>query len=125
MIVQVERWVLGAAIVLSAAAGLLWGSPHAVGSTAAGGLLAFVNLVAVRRTVVGILSGSSTARVALGVVLVSKLGLLLAAVWLTVRVLGLDPAGVALGLSALIVGIVGGTLLAPSAQVTDRASPGQ
>ena len=43
VIVTVERWVLVSALVLSALAGLIWCTAHAVGSTALGGLLAFVN----------------------------------------------------------------------------------
>ncbi len=125
MIAVVERSVLFAAIALAVLAGVLWQSPHAVGSAAAGGLLAFINLIVLRRTVLGILGGSTARRVVLSVALSFKMGLLLAALWVAVRVLGLDPAGVGLGLSALIVGIVGGTMLAQQPQVTERVNPGQ
>lgn len=125
LIVSVERWVLGAALGLSVLAWVLWRTPHAMGSAAAGGLLAFLNLLLSRRTVAGILWGSHRRRAALGVAVVFKMGLLLAAIWAAVQLLGLDPLGVGLGFSAIVIGIVGGSVYAPLGGRTDRAQPGQ
>ena len=123
--VSVERWVLIAALGLSMLAWVLWRTPHAVGSAAVGGLLAFLNLLLSRRTVAGILWGSRRTRTALSLALVFKMGLLMAAIWAAVRLLGLDPVGVALGFSAIVIGIVGGSVYTPLAGRADRAQPGQ
>jgi fucose permease len=123
--VSVERWVLIAALALSALAWALWRTPHGVSSAAAGGLLAFLNLLLSRRTVAGILWGSRRTRTALSLALVFKMGLLMAAIWAAVRLLGLDPVGVALGFSAIVIGIVGGSVYTPLAGRADRAQPGQ
>ena len=125
MIAMVERTVLFAALGLAAVAVFVWRTPHGVGSVAAGGLLAFLNLIVLRRTVSGIFTGSQGKKAALSVVLFFKMGLLLAAIWAAVSVLGLDPVGVGLGVSALVIGIVGGALYAPQEQPTDRGQPGR
>ena len=121
----VERFVLFTALGIAALAGLLWGTAHAVGSAACGGLLAFVNLLVMRRMIGGMLRGSSTKKAAMSVALVLKMGLLLAAIWAAISVLGLDVIGVGLGLSALVLGIVGGTLFASPQQNADRVRTGQ
>ena len=120
-IAVIERWVLASALVLSALAWLLWGTPHAAGSAAAGGLVAFVNLLVLRRTISGILVGSQRKRVALVVALCLKMALLLVAIWAVVRVLGFDPIGVGFGVSALVVGILGGTFFTQHRQSEDQA----
>lgn len=125
MILTVERWVLGAALVLSALALILWGTPHAAGSAAVGGLVAFLNLLVLRRTISGILGGSQRKRVALVVTLCLKMGLLLVAIWAAVQVLGFDPIGVGFGVSALVVGILGGTFFAQQRQRPDQVQPGR
>lgn len=125
MMSTVERWVLGSALVLVALAFLIWRTPHGAGSTAVGGLLAFLNLLAIRRTVSGILGGSQSKRVALIVALCVKMGLLLVTIWAAVRVLGFDPIGVGLGVSSLVVGILGGTFFAQQKQGSDQALPGR
>lgn len=121
---MVEWWVLDSALVLAIVAGLLWRNPYAVGSAAAGGLLAVLNLLVLRRTVAGFFAeGTGPGRQAvLSVVLFVKMGFMLAAIWAAVRLLGLSPIGVALGVSALVVGIVGGTLhQAPQLRNASRA----
>lgn len=125
MIATIERWVLGSALVLAALAFLFWRTPHAAGSASVGGLLAFLNLLAVRRTVSGILGGAQSKRVALVVALCLKMGLLLIAIWAAVRVLGFDPIGVGLGVSSLVVGILGGTFFAQRRQSLDQVQPGR
>ena len=55
LIALIERLVLYAALALSVAAVFLWRTPQGVGSVAAGGLLVFLNLYILRRTIVGIL----------------------------------------------------------------------
>lgn len=122
ILVAVERWVLVSALVLSAVAGLLWKTPMAVGSAAAGGLLAILNLLVLKRTVRGILWGSAAKKTTLGIVVCLKMAVLLATIWAAVRLLGLEPLGVALGVSALVVGIIAGTLLTQP-QITGRAQP--
>ena len=120
---SVEWWVLGSAIVLTAAAGVLWRTPHALGSVAAGGLLAVLNLVVLRRTVAGFWSssGSPARQVGLAVVLFLKMGLLLGAIWAVVKLLGFSPIGVGMGVSATVLGIMGGTLAAPQQRNAKRA----
>ncbi len=114
LLALVEWWVLASALALTVVAGLLWRTPNAVGSAAAGGLIAVLNLLVLRRTVAGFFEGAGPGRqAALSVVLFLKMGLLLAAVWAAVRFLGFSPVGVAVGVSAIVVGVVGGTLHAP------------
>ena len=124
MILVVERWVLVSALALSALGAVVWRSPAGVGAVAAGGLMAFINLLVLRRTVSGILAGTRGKRLVLSVALSFKMGALLAAIWVAVRVLGFDPIGIGLGASALVVGILGGTLFA-SPQRAGRAQPGR
>lgn len=110
----VEWWVLGSALFFTLLAGLLWRTPNAIGSAAAGGLLAVLNLLVLRRTVAGFFDGSSPAKqAALSVILFLKMGVLLAAIWASVALLGFSPVGVGLGVSAIVVGVVGGTLQTP------------
>ena len=94
----------------------------AVGSAAAGGLLAILNLLVLKRTVRGILWGSAAKKTTLGIVVCLKMAVLLATIWAAVRLLGLEPLGVALGVSALVVGIIAGTLMTQQ-QITERAQP--
>jgi hypothetical protein len=122
-LVRVEQWVLCSALLLVMMAALLWRTSHGVGSTAAGGLLAVFNLAVMRRTVGGFLHASVGKQAGLSVILVFKMGLLLTAVWAAVRVLGFDALGVALGVSALVVGIVGGTVHAMQHEQVSRAQP--
>lgn len=124
VLVVVERWVLVSALVLAVVAGIVWKTPLAVGSAAAGGLLAVLNLLVLKRTVQGILWGSAVKKTTLGIVVCFKMALLLATIWAAVRLLGLEPLGVALGVSALVVGIIGGTLMSQQ-QSADRAQPGR
>lgn len=119
----VERWVLVSALALAAIAAGIWQTPLAVGSAAAGGLIAVLNLAILKRTVQGILWGTRRTKTALSVVLFFKMGLLLTTIWAAVRLLGLEPVGVAMGVSSLVMGIIGGTLVAGQQQVGDRAQP--
>lgn len=105
----VEKSVLFSALALSLIALAIWQTPNAVGSTAAGGLIAFLNLLVLRRTVRGILKGSSGQRVIMSLVLMFKMGLLLAAVFASVFVLGFDPLAVGLGASSLFIGVLIGS----------------
>lgn len=125
MIASVEKLVLFAALGLALVAAFLWRTPHGVGSVAAGGLVAFLNLVILRRTVNGIFGGSRGKRAVMSLALFLKMGLLLATIWAAVHVLGLDPVGVGFGASSLVIGIVGGTLFVPQQQRTDRVEPGR
>ncbi len=118
----VERWVLLSALFLTVLSGVFWQTPLAVGSTAAGGLIAVLNLLILKRSVEGILFGSQKKKITLGIVVCFKLTLLLTTIWAAVRVLGLEPLGVALGVSALVMGIVIGTLGAQQ-QSTERVQP--
>jgi hypothetical protein len=120
----IERWILLTALVLAAASLVLWQTAHGVASVATGGLIAFLDFLILRRTTTGIFEGSQRKRAALGVALMLKMGLLLAAVWAAVSVLGFDPVGVGLGVSALVIGIVGGTLFTPQ-ESNDQAQPEQ
>lgn len=124
LVLSVERWVLLSALGLSALAAVLWRSPESVGAVAAGGLVAFINLLALRRTVSGILGGTTGKQIALSVALFFKMGALLAAIWVAVRLFGFDPVGVGLGVSALVVGILGGTVFSLP-QRAGRAQPGR
>jgi hypothetical protein len=124
--VAIERWVLVSAIALTAVAGLMWRTPLAMGSAAAGGLLASLNLLALRRLVGGIIAGGTRngVKALLAFLLFLKMGLLLVAIWATVRFLGFSPVGVGFGASALIVGVIGGSLYSPQGRSVKRANIG-
>jgi len=81
-----------------------------------------LNLLVLRRTVAGFFDGAGPAKqAALSVVLFLKMGLMLAAIWASVALLGFSPVGVGLGVSAIVVGVVGGTLHTPKLQSADEA----
>jgi len=121
---QVEHWVLASALVLSALIGVISRDILLAGSSAAGGLIALGNLHIWKRTAEAFVSGTQRRQALLSVLMLLKMGLLLAVVWLAVHGLGLSPVGLAFGIGALLVGIVGSSLLArpdTSAVAADEA----
>jgi hypothetical protein len=103
--------VIGAAVVLSIVGTLLWGfGPEAL-ATSLGGTLAVVNWLALRWLVTRLLGPkpvqSGRRRIVLAVLFALKLGFLIGSVWALVRWAALAPLPLALGYSALVVGLLG------------------
>jgi hypothetical protein len=122
LLTVVEWWTLGSALVLTVVAAVIWRTPDAMGSTASGGLIAVLNLLVLRRTVTGFFESPGPGKqAALAAVLFLKMGLLLGAIWAVVRLLGFAPLGVGIGVSALVLGVVGGTF---SAAPSTRSASG-
>ncbi len=93
----------------------VWGVDRGV-AAAAGGAASVLNWVALRWIVARIARGEATQRLAVSFLLILKLGLLMAVVFVLVRRLGLDPFGVLLGLSTLFVApVLSGLVLGSSA----------
>jgi hypothetical protein len=112
--------VLVAGAVATSATLVLGGRAMGV-AAAVGATLAAANWLAIRWIVSRVLSGDARTRAALLSLLGAKMGLLGAVVYLCLGPLGLDPAGLGAGLSALVAGIVLGGLGA-SASEPHRAS---
>ena len=87
----------------------LWlgGMPSAIGALA-GSALAFVNWLAFRFLLRMLMRVSEKAKSVLMILLVAKMGLVLFLASALVRVF--DPLGVLLGMGALVLGILGGTI---------------
>jgi hypothetical protein len=106
--------VIGAAIVLSIVGVLLWGfGPEAL-ATSLGGTLAVVNWLALRWLISRLLGATPVQggrrRVVLAVLVGLKLAVLIGAIWALVRWAALEPLPLALGYSALVVGLLGAAL---------------
>lgn len=80
----------------------LWGTERGVAALA-GGVLAVANWFALRWIVSRIARGEATQRLMVGFLLIAKLGLLMALVFMLVARFKLDPLGVLLGLGTLFV----------------------
>ena len=107
--------VVGAAVALSAVGTLLWGFGREALATGLGASLAVANWLALRWLGVRLLglkpAGSWRRRVVLAIVFALKLVVLIAAIWVLIRWAGLEPFALALGYSALVVGLFGASLL--------------
>jgi hypothetical protein len=109
--------VVGAAVLLSLVAGLLWGFGREALAASAGGLLAVANWLALRWLVVRLLgarpSTSQTGRrkVLLALLFAAKILVLLGAVWALIRWEAFEPLPLAFGYSSLVLGLLGAAFL--------------
>ena len=107
--------VVGAALALTLVATLLWGVGLEALATSLGGTLAVLNWLGLRWVVARLLgtrpAGGGRRKLFLAGLFVVKFGLLLGAVWALIRWAGLEPMGLALGYSALVVGLLGAAFL--------------
>jgi hypothetical protein len=107
---MMERTGLALALAATAVSGLVWGMPG-LQAAGLGAVLAVVNLYLMRRLLGRALRDaeggrSDAALKRLMVLVLLKLPVLAALVWVAVRPLKLQPAPFALGLSALIVALL-------------------
>jgi len=107
--------VVGAAVLVSLVAALVWGFGREALGTSAGGLLAVANWLALRWLVgrlLGVRRGGGGRRtVLLALLFAAKIAVLVGAVWALIRWGALDPLPLAFGYSALVVGLIGAALL--------------
>ncbi|MBI5490503.1 MAG: hypothetical protein HY905_24420 [Deltaproteobacteria bacterium] len=103
--------VVGAALVLSLVGTLLWGVGREALATGLGGTLAVLNWLALRWLGARLIGAKPVAgrrgRLLLGVLFAVKVAVLIAVVWALTRWAALEPAPLALGYSALVVGLFG------------------
>jgi hypothetical protein len=108
------------AAVIALVSFAVWGGARGLGA-AAGGSLAVANWFALRWIAMRITRGEATQRLQVGFLLIAKLGLLVALVFVLISRLQLDLLGVLLGLSTLFVapvisGLFQGSQAASAAQ---------
>jgi len=107
--------VVGAAVLLSLVAGLLWGFGRAALAASAGGLLAVANWLALRWLVVRLLgarpSTSGRRKVLLALLFAAKLVVIIGAVWAFIRWGAFEPLPLAFGYSSLVLGLLGAAFL--------------
>ncbi len=109
--------VVGAAVLVSLVAALLWGLGREALAASAGGLLAVGNWLALRWLVVRLLgarpstSESGRRKVLLALLFAGKIVVLLGAVWALIRWGECEPLPLAFGYSALVLGLLGAAFL--------------
>jgi hypothetical protein len=107
--------VVAAALALSLVGMLLWGVGREALATGVGGTLAVLNWLALRWLGVRLFGAGPTGRKRrgwlLGVLFAAKLAALAGAVWALTRLAGMEPTALALGYSALVVGLLGAALV--------------
>ncbi|MBN1773226.1 MAG: hypothetical protein JXB32_18330 [Deltaproteobacteria bacterium] len=107
--------VVAAALALTVVGTLLWGVGREALAAGLGGTLAVLNWLGLRWVGARLLgarpAGGTRRRVLLGVLFVLKFGLVIGVVWALIRWAGLEPMGLALGYSALVVGLLGAAFL--------------
>jgi len=99
-----ERWnglFAGVLILLSA----IFFSTRVTIGVAAGAALACLNFSSVRRLVQASLRTDGPRRAMLQLLLIGKMGILFVLVFLAIRFLPLDPAGLAVGISVFLISI--------------------
>jgi hypothetical protein len=104
--------VVGAALLLTALAAGIWGLGRQALATSLGGTVAVGNWLALRWLTARLMSGAGRRRGVLAVLFGLKIVVLLGAVWALVRFAALEPLPLALGYSALVVGLIGAGFLA-------------
>lgn len=112
--------VLGAAVALCALGTALWGVGRDVAAVAAGGAVGFANWIALRLLLGGVFrpgTAGTPRRAVLAFLLATKVLALAAIVYLLVAEAALPPVPLAVGYSALVIGLLGG------AAVANRATP--
>jgi hypothetical protein len=103
------------AAAISMLAFAVWGVDRGIAALA-GGVVAVLNWYALHWIVARIAQGEARHKAAVSLLLVLKLGFLIAVVFVLIRRLDLDPLGVLLGLATLFVApVLDGLVLGPSA----------
>ena len=109
----VERTTFILAVALTCVAGLVWGTSGTV-AAAVGGALASLNIGVmgrlVRRALERARAGRTTEASLFGAGMIAKMMVLVGLVWVAVSVLHLRVPAFALGLSALVLAVVGAGL---------------
>jgi hypothetical protein len=101
----------------------VWGAER--GSAAAiGGALSVVNMLSLRWMVNRMMAATDRQRAGLSLLLVAKMGALIAVVVLLINHLSVEPIGLMLGLSVLFVGPVLGGLMADPSSASDPSPAG-
>jgi hypothetical protein len=100
---RMTRPLLLIAVAVASIAFALWGVQRGVAASV-GSAVAVGNWFAMRWLVARMFDGEGTNRAALGLLLVGKIGLLIAIVFVLISRVKLDPIGLAFGLGVLFVG---------------------
>jgi hypothetical protein len=103
---RVMQWTLGSALGLVALTALI--RPVGLSGAIAGAVLSFVSMALLVRLAQGLFRTSEHRRAGLALLLIAKSGLVLVGAFLALTVLRVDVVGFALGLGALVVGVLGG-----------------
>lgn len=114
---RISRTLFALAAAVSALAFVNGGVDRGLAACLGAGL-SLANWFALRWLGARIMQGQGALRALVSMLLVGKIGLLVAIVFVLVNTLGLDPIGLCLGLSVLFFGPVLGALLAGSAEST-------
>ncbi len=118
--------VIGAAVLVSLLAGLVWGFGREALAASSGGLLAVANWLALRWLVLRLLGAkpgnrSGRRKVLLALLFAAKIVVLLGAVWALIRWGACAPLPLAFGYSSLVLGLLGAALLAGRERATGGA----
>ncbi len=90
------------ALLIASAVFAVWGMDRAVGALV-GGAVSVINWVSLRWLTRRIMGARPEQRLALSLLLIMKMGLLMAVVFILIHKLALDPIGLVLGLSTLFI----------------------
>jgi hypothetical protein len=120
---RMTRPLLTIAAILVSLAYAIWGQDRAV-AAAIGAGVGLGNWFALRWLMQRLVSSGSAHKAGLSLLLVGKIGLLMAIVFVLISRLALDPIGVAFGLSVLFLGpVVAGLLSAPTTGQVQSLDP--
>lgn len=107
--------VVAAALVFSLVGTALWGVGREALATGLGGTLAVLNWLALRWLVVRLIGAKPLGRKKrnwlLGVLFAAKMAAVTVSVWALTRLAGMEPTALALGYSALVVGLLGAAVV--------------
>ncbi len=114
------------AVGIAGLAYAVWGVDHGIAALVGGGV-SLANWFVLRFLVTRITTGQNQSKAGFSLLLVAKMGVLVATVFVLIHRLALEPLGLVLGLSTLFVApvlsaLVGAGSLAPSAAVAASAS---
>jgi hypothetical protein len=114
---RMTRPLLTIAAILVSLAYAIWGAERAV-AAAVGAGVGLANWFALRWLMQRLVASGATQRGGVALLLVGKIGLLMAVVFVLISRLALDPVGIAFGLSVLFLGpVVAGLLSATTAPI--------
>jgi hypothetical protein len=118
---RMTRPLLTVAAILVSAAFAIWGSKGGV-AAAVGAGVGLGNWFALRWLMSRLASAGNSQRAVISLLLVAKIGLLMAIVFVLISSVKLDPIGLAFGLSVLFLGpVIAGLLIAATGAEPDAA----